>query len=374
MADRLISAYDRVAEHPQVWTQRLSNARWGDRIPHIERQADGAERWVVDGKPLRMAGVAVSGAVMPDRNREPQRWADVPEVVHDPVQRLKALDADGVDASVLYPTVAGASGETFGRLTDADLELACVQAYNDWLIEEWAGTSERFIPLCIVPLYPAEAAAAEVRRAVAMGHRGVIYPPVPMELREIPHMNEPEYDPLWATCEELGVPLCIHAGSSARGQFAPYSGFSPTIAAALGGLTRPASTVFVLVNLVLSGILLRHPRLKVVFAESGLGWAAYLLEYADHQFDKDRLAQEGYDLKPSELFRRQCHLTASYDCDSLQTRAFIGTDNILWSSNFPQANSTWPNTRATLERSFRDIPAEERRQMLWANAATAYRL
>src|SRR5947208_1541078 len=125
------------------------------------------------------------------------------------------------------------------------------------------------------------------------------------------------------TCEELGVPLCMHAGSSPRGQFAPYSGFSPTIAAALGGLTQPSSTVFVLVNLVLSRILLRHPGLKVVFAESGLGWAAYLLEYADHQFEKDRLPREGYDLTPSQQFRRQCYLTASYECDSLQTRGYI---------------------------------------------------
>jgi uncharacterized protein len=369
----LISAYDRVQEHPEVWTQRLSQARWGDRIPHLERQRDGGERWVVDGRVLPFAGVSVAGAAMPDRNQEPQQWADVPAVAYDPKERLAAMDADGVAASVLYPTVAGASGETFGSIADPELELACVQAYNDWLIEEWAAASERFVPLCIVPLYPAEAAAQEIRRAVAMGHRGVIYPPNPMELRDVPHVNEMEYEPLWATCEELGVPLCIHAGSSPRGQFAPYSGFSPTLAAALGGLTQPTATVFVLVNLTLSRILLRHPGLKVVFAESGLGWAAYLMEYADHQFEKDRLPREGYELTPSEQFRRQCFLTTSYEQHSLQTRGFIGTENILWSANFPQANSTWPDSQAIVERCFGEIPEAERRRMLGENAAGLFR-
>lgn len=371
IAQGLFSAYDRVQEHPEVWTSRLSKARWGDRVPHIERQG-GSERWVVDGKPVPLPGVAIAGALMSDRNDEPQTWDAVPRAAYDPAARLDVMDTSGVAASALYPTVAGASGETFGSISDPELELACVQAYNDWLIDEWARASERFVPLCLVPLYPAEAAAREIRRAVAMGHRGVIYPPAPMELRHVPHINEMAYEPLWSTCEELGVPLCIHAGSSRRGQFAPYAGFSPTLAAALGGLTQPASTVFVLVNLVLSRILLRHPALKVVFAESGLGWAAYLLEYADHQFEKDRLPREGYDLTPSEQFRRQCYLTASYDRDSLQTRGFIGTQSILWSSSFPQANSTYPDTQTMLERSFANIPEAERQQMVWGNAASLF--
>src|SRR5439155_12107587 len=138
-------------------------------------------------------GVASAGVAMSDRAREPQRWSEVPKVAYDPTARLQAMDVDGVDYSVLYPTVAGLAGETFGRLTDPALELACVQAYNDWLIEEWAGTSQRFIPQCIVPLFPAEATVAEIKRAVARGHRGVIYPAVPMELREVPHVNELAY-------------------------------------------------------------------------------------------------------------------------------------------------------------------------------------
>lgn len=253
----LISVDDHVQEHPDVWTQRLSRATWGDRIPHIAQQRDGTERWMVDGVKLPMTGVAYAGAAMSDRALDPQHWAEVPKVAYDPAARLHAMDVDGVDYSVLYPTVAGLAGETFGRLTDAALELACVQAYNDWLIEEWASTSERFIPQCIVPLAPIEAMVQEIRRAVKKGHKGVIFPAIPMHLRDLPHINEPVFEPLWATCQDLAVPVCFHAGSSTGVQLPIYQGLSPGLAAAMSALTRPVSSVQVVANFLYSRILMR---------------------------------------------------------------------------------------------------------------------
>src|SRR5262249_32984352 len=156
-------------------------------------------------------GVAAVGAVMSDRGREPRRWEETPKSAYAASERLQAMDADGVLYSVLYPTVAGVAGETFGRITDPEFELGCVQAYNDWLIEEWASVSPRFIPQCLPPLAPIDAAVREIQRAVAKGHRGVIYPAMPMHLRKVPHINDPHYDPIWAACQELGVPICFHA-------------------------------------------------------------------------------------------------------------------------------------------------------------------
>ena len=97
------------------------------------------------------------------------------------------MDAAGIDYAVLYPTVAGSGGQNFGRIGDAELELACVQAYNDWLMEEWVSVSDRFIPQCLTPLFPIDVAVKEIRRAVKNGHRGVIYPSVPMELPSAPN-------------------------------------------------------------------------------------------------------------------------------------------------------------------------------------------
>jgi len=370
----LVSVDDHVQEHPGVWTSRLSRERWGERIPHVESLPNGTERWVVDGKPLGLDGIATAGAVLPKRTDEPQRWSDVPREVYEPGERLKAMDRDGVDYSVLYPTVAGVAGESFGRIADPELEQACVQAYNDWLIDEWASTSERFVSQCIAPISSVEAAIAEVHRAVGKGHRGLVFPSIPMELREVPHLNEAYWDPLWSTLEELEIPLCLHAGASASIQAPADENLSPILAETFRAITRPASQISIFVDLLLSRILLRHPRMRVVFAESGLGWGAYLLEFTDHQFEEDQVHTEGYELIPSEMFKRQCYLTGWYDRAGIQNRHFIGLENILWSTNFPLATSSWPDTKECLAQSFADVPDAERDQILWGNAAKLYRL
>jgi predicted TIM-barrel fold metal-dependent hydrolase len=249
-----------------------------------------------------------------------------------------------------------------------------VQAYNDWLIEEWTDVSPRFVPQCIAPIWPMERTVAEIERAVAKGHKGVIYPASPMELRAVPHINEPAYDPLWAVCQDLGVPLCFHSGASPKIQMRPGDGMAPPVAAAFSSVVRSVSSVAVLANFLISRVLHRFPKLKVVFAESSLGWGAYELEYADYQSDADGLPAEGYPLKPSELFQRQCYFTCWYDRMSLRLRHYLGTANILWSSNFPLANSSWPNTRQHLALSLVDLPEAEKRQIQWENAAKLYSL
>jgi len=374
MNNSFISADEHVQEHPEVWTKRLSRAKWGERIPHVERNANGVERWLVDGRKIDLTGVADCGAAMAERTKNPQRWADVPAAVYDPKERLTAMDTAGIDCAVLYPTVAGVGGQSFGRIEDPELELACVQAYNDWLLEEWGGASKRFIPQCITPLYPVDAVVKEIRRCVVNGHRGVIYPSIPMELRDVPHINDSTYDPIWSTCQELAVPICFHAGASSKIQIPAYEGYSPTLAAAVQSITRPASSVSVLVNLLISKILMRFPSLKVVLAESGLGWGAYLLEYTDFQATGDQLPQNGYDLMPSELFKRQCYLVGWYDKASLRVRRYVGTENILWSSQFPQATSTWPKTQEALARSFEGVDDGDKHRILWENAAKLYKI
>ena len=369
-----ISVDEHVQEHPEVWTKRLSRSRWGARIPHVEQTSTGGERWVVDGRLLPFDGVAECGAAMSDRTRNPQRWSEVPASVYDPKERLSAMDAAGIDYAVLYPAVAGSGGQVFGRIEDAELELACVQAYNDWLLEEWASVSPRFVPQCIAPLFPAEATINEIRRSIANGHKGVIYPSIPMELRPVPHINDAAYDPIWAVCQELGVPICFHAGASSAIQIPACDGYSPAVAAAFQAITRPASTVSVLVNLLISKILMRFPNLQVVLAESGLGWGAYLLEYTDYQAKGDQLRQNGYDLMPSEMFKRQCYLVGWYDRASLRVRRYIGTENILWSSQFPAATSTWPKTKEVMAKSFDGVDEGDKQKILWENAAKLYKI
>jgi predicted TIM-barrel fold metal-dependent hydrolase len=197
----------------------MSRTQWGERMPHIVTQPDGTEGWMVDGVKLPMSGVASAGAAMSDRTHEPQRWSEVPKVAYDPTARLQAMDVDGVDASVLYPTVAGVAGETFGRLTDPELELACVQAYNDWLIEEWASTSPRFSPNALCPSSPLRQRSRDPARRQEGPQRRHLSCHPDAFARRAPCQRAGLHDPLWATCQDLAVPVCFHAGSSTRVQF-----------------------------------------------------------------------------------------------------------------------------------------------------------
>jgi predicted TIM-barrel fold metal-dependent hydrolase len=366
-----ISAFDHVIEPPTVWTDRLSQSKLGKRIPHIARSADGTDRWLVDGLRFPLADTADVGALLSDRVAMVKQWDDIPKAAYVPAARLKAMDDDGVDYSVLYPSLAGFSGERFGALTDPELACACVQAYNDWLIDEWLNVSIRFIPQCVVPLAPIDATVREIRRAIGRGHRGVIFPAAPMELAALPHINGTEYDPVWAVCQELGVPLCIRAGSTpALFQFPPAPTMAPELAAAMRAATRSASAVFDLTNILFSRILLRFPQLKVIFAGSTIGWGTFLLEYADHQYEQDHC---NYPLKPSEMFQRQCYLTAWYDDVAIHAR-HIGSNKILWATNFPAADSTWPESRRYRDKSFSGVNANDKRRIVWGNAAELYRI
>lgn len=371
MEKGFISVDDHVVEPPDLWTSRLSQAKWGDRIPHLEDDGRGGQCWVIDGRRSQM--LCDTGAFMPDRNQGPGRWEDVPAAAYRPQDRLKAMDSAGEAYAVLYPSAAGFAGEAFGWIQDPDLEIACVQAYNDWLLEEWAGASSRFIPQCIVPISSPEATVKEIHRAVGKGHKGVIFPALPMDLKDVPHVAEPDYDRVWAACEEAGVPLCLHAGSSPTLEYQRYDALQPVLQKALWEVTKPVSSVYVLGLYLFSRILLRHEKLKVVMAESALSWGLLYLEWADHQADHDGLAKEGYSLTPSEMFHRQCFFTGWYDRIA-PFEPYLHAENILWSSNLPLATSTWPETRQAMDACFEGTTESQRQRVLWENAAGLYGL
>jgi uncharacterized protein len=369
--DRFISVDDHVQEPPDLWTERLGS-RWGDRMPRVVER-EGRQQWNMDGRVLNGGALARTGALMGDRNNDPARWEDVPTAAYSPRERLRAMDAAGIGYSVLFPSVAGLAGEAFASTEDPELELACVQAYNDWLIDTWASVSPRLIPQCIVPVSSPQATAAEIRRAVARGHRGVVFPALPMDLRSVPHVAEPDYDQVWGTCAELGVPLCLHAGGSPTLQYPPGPTLSPVRSAALDDVTRGVSSVYVLGLYLFSRVLVRHPGLRIIMSESALSWGMLYLEWADHQFDHDGLHREGYELTPSEMCRRQVYLDGWFD-QVARFAPYLGVNRILWSTNLPLANSTWPRTRETIDRCFAGVSGPDRDQILWGNAAELYRV
>jgi uncharacterized protein len=371
----VISVDDHVQEPPDLWAKCMSIAKWGDRIPQVVRQADGAERWVIDGQVRAGRSLAPTGALA--RNSpEPQTWNEVPEAAYKPQVRLRAMDSDHIDYSVLYPTVAGPGGEVIGAIKDIELQGECARVYNDWVIDVWAAASARFVPQAVLPVGSVDAAVAEARRAAGRGHKGVIVPAQPSQLNPAaPHMYAKAWDPLWAALQELAIPVCFHSGSTPSVLFEISPTYDPSSAAAFDNVRQGAGSAALINGMVLSGVLYRFPKLEVVFPGSSIDYVPFGLEALDHQWERQFLAKnDGLTQRPSEVFHRQCYVATWREKVGLRNRRYIGANRILWESEFPRATSTYPESSTLIENNFRDVPKEERDQILWRNAARLYKL
>jgi predicted TIM-barrel fold metal-dependent hydrolase len=354
----------------------MSGAKWGERIPQVVSQAEGNHRWVIDGQVRAATSLAPTGALSKDRTSEPQTWSEIPEPAYDPRARLAAMDSDHIDCSVLYPIAAGVGGEVVGAIKDIELQVECVRVYNDWIIDVWAAASPRFVPQAILPVAPVDAVVAEARRAVGRGHKGVIMPAQPSQINNAaPHLYKPDWDPLWAALEELDVPICFHAGSAPSVMFDISPAYDPISAKAFDSVRQSAGSAALINGIVLSGILYRFTKLKVVFPGSAIDYVPFALEALDHQWERQLLAKnEGLKERPSEVFHRQCYVTTWKEKVGLRNRKYIGSDRILWESEFPRASSTYPQSASLIENNFKDVTKEDREQILWRNAAKLYKL
>ena len=371
------------------WLKRMPK-KFGDAIPQVRETDDPThmavdwgegtvERWFIKGQVVGNRGVVNCPTAMLDpkwgeagarRKYFPQRWSDAPITVYDPLERLKALDYDGVDAEVLFPNDP-IQGAAFFQ-SDAEFELACVQAYNDG-VAEWRQVSERYIPLAILPyLNGIETTVAEAERAAKTGHKGIVMLAEPRQTNKVlKHFNDPYWDPLWAVCQDLGIPVHWHAGGGLRLFMPPWSGYTRNESQAQAANVMFTQAQF-LPNVIFSGVLDRYPLLKWVCAETGLGWVNYILEGCDHEWERRHLWTEGLLTRPSDLFHRQMYVDFWYEEVGIQLRHQIGMENIMWESDYPHSTSTWPESWKFIERTLAGVPQEERNQLQYGNALKLY--
>ncbi len=377
MQYRVISTDDHLQEAPHTWTARMSKAKWGDKIPQVVETGDGADTWMIYGQKRTPPSIAIVHGAMPDRTKPPVRWAEVPKNTYVPAERIKAMDQDGVDIHTFFANIAGIAGHAFSDPKfDEEYRLECIRAYNDYQIEEWSGPYPgRFITLAILPMWDATKAVAEAKRTAALGIHGISFA-FPQQFG-YPHIAERYWDPLWAYAQEANLSINLHIGSggSMGITLAPaFAGQSAMLRLAEGSTRTISANVQVMSIMLFSGIMERFPRLKIVSAESGLGWVPYLLEVADHQWDRQALAREGMAIKPSEYFRRQCYVNFWFEVVGLEMREHIGVDNIMWESDFPHPTCTWPKSQHYIERSMARLSPAERQKILVENAVKVFNL
>ena len=367
----LISADDHVVEPPDVWTSRLPT-RYQEigprvvrqRIPRIEKGSidmqvtesdDGewADVWHYEG--LRSPLMLQSAAAGFPRNEVGVRAVTFDEIrpgCWQPKERLKDMDIAGVEAQVCFPNVAPVRfcGQVFLKAEDKDLALLCVKAYNDWILDEWcAGSGGRLVPCGIIPLWDAQLAADEVRRTAARGMRGMCFSEAPFYLG-LPTIHTSYWDPFFAVCEETDTVVMIHIGSSSRvnvpsGEDTPQGEYT-----VITTLNATAS----IVDWLFSGVVVRFPKLKVLFAECQIGWLPYYLQRMDEMWEQDRAyMKEQYaavpDL-PSSYFRSNLYVTFFSDQLGLRLLDDLGAENVLCETDYPHNDTTWPTSQDYLRK------------------------
>ncbi|MBM2811576.1 MAG: Amidohydrolase [Chloroflexi bacterium] len=393
----LISADSHVVVDRDAFTRRMSKARWGELAPQVvevEGRNGLVDRWRIHGDSIRLNNPLVNcpaamdqSAAKPARRGEgegsafggqvkyPQHWDEVPLKAYAPAERAKALDDDGVDAEVLFPNDPA---HNFIQWLDPEYELACVQAHNDAL-SEWTRVADRFIPLVMIPyLSDIDVVVSEVARAAQNGHRGINMFPRPGDSGGgVKDFTDPYWDPLWATCQDLGLPVHVHgpAGLGGDGWGAPgWEGITPPVLHTYWGIPAAVAPAAVIPHVIFSGIAERFPRLNWVLAECGIGAINYAADGCQHAWETLHLWTDGLLTPPREIIRRQMHANFYYEVIGIQQRDSIGVDNIMWESDYPHVVSSYPHSWETVEQTLQGVPEADRKKLLYQNAMRVYHL
>jgi predicted TIM-barrel fold metal-dependent hydrolase len=293
---------------------------------------------------------------------------------YDQTERLADLDANHTDASLAFPTFPRFCGQTFLENPDRELGLACVRAYNDWMIDEWcAGDGYgRLIPLTLIPLWDPDLAATEVRRCAAKGSFAIAFSENPARLK-LPSIHSEHWDPLFAACEESDTVVNLHIGSSST---FPLTSLDAPRATSLA-LTAQGAT-HALADWLTSGVLDRFTQLKVALSEGQVGWIPFLLERLDSVWH-DRPGYGGIrhlSAPPSSYMKGRVYGCVFDDVVGLQLRDRIPMSQIMFETDYPHGDSTWPNSKVVLEKivAAAGLDSDETYALARGNAIQCYGL
>ncbi|MEY2571004.1 MAG: hypothetical protein QOE63_1354 [Acidimicrobiaceae bacterium] len=376
---QVCSVDDHVIEHKDAFKGRFPK-RFGDRAPKIidvtgttvdplGNPHEGSQQvWEIDGVRYPTIGLnAVAGKPKEEIGLDPVRFDEMRPGCYDIDARVADMDVDGIQAQLCFPSLPGFAGSTFFNMQDKDLAHACVQAWNDFAIDEWcAKYPDRQIPLAILPYWDADLSTAEVQRVAAKGAKAVSFTELPHAIG-LPSYHSDHWDNMLGALQDADMPLCLHFGSGGAPMVAPDANFA--VAIALFG----TNSQFTMTELLLSPTFHKFPRLKVALSEGGIGWMPWLLERIDYTWERHRhYTGCNPDVRPSDLFRQHIFGCFISDDTGIDVRHRIGVDNIMFESDYPHSDSNWPSSRLVLEKMLADVPDDEARKIAEDNARRVF--
>lgn len=339
----LVSIDDHMIEPPDLFENHVPE-KYKDDMPKVVRNEAGVDEWHFQGSatstPFGMA--ATVGWHRDEWGFNPGSYSELRPGCFDVHERVKDMDANGVLGSMNFPTMAGFSARTFNEGEDKELALVMLQAYNDWVIDEWcAAYPDRFIPLGMVPNWDPEVAATEIRRIGKKGCRSISFLETP-HVYGLPSFISGHWDPMMqAICDENMV-LSLHIGAGfeviRRPAEAPIDHLM-VLATQIAAITAQ--------DLLFGGVFQKFPDLRVALSEGGIGWVPFYLDRIDRHWKNQTWLHGGEEfggMLPSEVFRK--HILACFitDPSGLELRHRIGIDNIAWECDYPHTDTTWPNS------------------------------
>jgi len=388
----MISVDDHVMEPKELWQQQLPPSL-RERGPRVVREKVklsfsgghyGFERNAEDGgwcdvwlfEDLVMpTGLLHAPAGIPreEQRNIPAVYKDFRDGTWDKTARLADMELNHCDTAINYPNIFPRfAGQGFLERADKELALTCLRIYNDWMIDDWCGGEARgrLIPLTLVPLWDPKLAAEEVRRCAAKGSYAIAFSENPWKLG-VPSMYTGEWDVLWEACQESNTVVSMHIGSSSS---MPTTSDDAPLATSMSMYAQNAQGS--LCDWVFSGSLERFPALTVVYAESQVGWMPFQLERMDAVWRDGRADVDHVKTLPSSQVHGRVYGCIFDDLHGLINRDAVGTDHILWETDYPHSDGTFPHSRKIAHELFTaaNMNAEECRMVLRSNAVHAYGL
>jgi predicted TIM-barrel fold metal-dependent hydrolase len=406
MTDRplLVDCDAHFTEPPDLWSSRAPVSRQA-RMPE-QRTVDGRTGWYVDGElwasiggnTIRQGRKKVLGEhiIQPFEEVDPAAW--------DVKERLALMDEQGIEAQVVYPNGVGFASNHIFAIADAAQRAEILQVFNDFYVDLQRNSGERLIPQAMLPIWDMDLTIKEMTRLLDKGIRGFTLSDKP-ELLGLPELPEPYFEPMWNLFNESGAVVNFHIGAGNRREeveairAARYAkpdavptppATPPTVAApswrsfgvqrrfAVGATQVSMSNVRIIVNLCMSNLFDRYPKLQVVSAESGIGWIPFILESMEFQLDEmvtnpDEVAFQKR--RPSEYFRDHIYVMFWFETFGPQSMIpTIGADRVLLETDLPHPTCLYPNAREHFDKVLAGLDEESRRRIIRQNAIDLYKL
>jgi predicted TIM-barrel fold metal-dependent hydrolase len=365
----LVSVDDHVIEPPTMFDAHIPE-KYRDQAPRVKEDESGAQYWEYEGNRAPNMGLnAVAGCPPEEYGLNPLRFDQMRPGCYDITERINDMNANGVLGSMNFPTFVHFCGQLFLKSNDKDLALACVRAYNDWHIDEWAGTYPgRIIPLAIMPLWDVNLMADEIRRTSAKGCHAVTFSENPEKLG-LPGLHLDYWDPFFKACEDTGTVVCMHIGSSSS---MTVTSMDAPVDVSIA--ITPMNSFLALNDLMWTPICRKFPNIMIAMSEGGTGWIPYALERMDYTYSHHK-AWTGADfggLTPTEIFHRNFSTCFIDDRAGIELRHLVGIDRMTWECDYPHSDSTWPHSAELLAHSLEGVPDDEIDKITHLNAMKIY--